>query len=119
MRRSGATILTAVAVGITVVVLWVQKHPVAVRQATPADVVAEARRGGYGLIETQRLWDLYRKNPDGLLIVDTRQQWEYRTGHIRDAVNFPMEPTRWARWRKKGALARFLGPDRRRIIVFY
>jgi rhodanese-related sulfurtransferase len=52
-------------------------------------------------------------------MVDTRQEWEYRTGHIKGALNFPMEPTGWARWRKKGALSKFLGPDKNQLIVFY
>jgi hypothetical protein len=30
-----------------------------------------------------------------------------------------MEPTRWSRWRNKGALQTFLGPDKNRMIVFY
>jgi len=51
--------------------------------------------------------------------VDTRQEWEYRTGHIRGAVNFPMEPTWLSRWRKKNALAQLLGADKNRTIVFY
>ena len=54
-----------------------------------------------------------------MLLVDTRQDWEYRTGHIQGAVNFSMEPTAWARWRSQGPLAKFLGPDRDRTMVFY
>ncbi len=119
MHRISSVIVAVAAVGVTMAVLWFQNRPVVVKKATHEDVAAEAARGGYGLIDTQRLWELYRKNPDGLLIVDTRQAWEYRTGHIRGAVNFPMEPTWWARWRRKGALARFLGPDRKRPVVFY
>jgi hypothetical protein len=34
-------------------------------------------------------------------------------------VNFPLEPTRWSEWRAKGKLARLLGPDKDRTIVFY
>jgi rhodanese-related sulfurtransferase len=51
--------------------------------------------------------------------LDTRQEWEYRTGHIKKAVNFPIEPTWLSRWRKKSALETFLGPDKNRLIVFY
>ncbi len=119
MRRTGSFIMAAIAVGVTIAALWFQNRPVVVKKATREDVIAEARRGGYGLIDTQRLWGLYQKRFDDILIVDTRQQWEYRTGHIKGAVNFPMEPTWWARWRKQGALAEFLGPDRKRTIVFY
>ena len=54
-----------------------------------------------------------------MLLVDTRQEWEYRSGHIRGALNFPLEPTWISRWRNKGALEKFLGPDKNRFIVFY
>jgi rhodanese-related sulfurtransferase len=54
-----------------------------------------------------------------MLLVDTRQEWEYRTGHIKGALNFPMEPTWMSRWRNKGALENFLGPDKERYLVFY
>jgi 3-mercaptopyruvate sulfurtransferase SseA len=40
-------------------------------------------------------------------------------GHIKGAVNFPMEPTAWSRWWKKSELAAELGPDKDRFIVFY
>jgi rhodanese-related sulfurtransferase len=53
------------------------------------------------------------------LLVDTRQDWEYRTGHIKNAVNFPIEPSAWGRWRAESPLAKFLGSDKDRIIVFY
>jgi hypothetical protein len=52
-------------------------------------------------------------------MVDTRQEWEYRTGHIENAGNFSMEPTWWARWSKADELEEFLGPDRDRLLVFY
>jgi hypothetical protein len=45
-------------------------------------------------------------------LIDTRQEWEFRTGHIKGSVNFSMEPTAWARWSKAGELEEFLGPDR-------
>ena len=80
---------------------------------------AEADTGGYRLISTEALALQYRKDPSGLLLVDTRQQWEYRTGHIEGARNFSMEPTWWSRWRKAGELEAFLGPDKERTIVFY
>ena len=83
------------------------------------EVVAEAENGGYRLISTDALWKLYGEERDGLLLVDTRQEWEYRAGHIAGAVNFPMEPTWMARWRKKGDLKQFLGDDKKRPIVFY
>jgi rhodanese-related sulfurtransferase len=83
------------------------------------DARAEAARGGYRLISTDDLWQRYEADPDGLLLVDTRQEWEYRSGHIKGAINFPLEPTWLSRWRKKGDLEAVLGPDKDRFIVFY
>lgn len=83
------------------------------------DAVQEARRGGYGLLTTDELKKLYEERTPGLLLVDTRQDWEHRTGHIEGSVLFPMEPTAWARWTKRGDLEKLLGPDRDRSIVFY
>jgi len=51
--------------------------------------------------------------------VDTRQDWEYRSGHLEGAVNFPMEPTWWGRLRARRPLKKLLGPDQDRAIVFY
>ena len=88
-------------------------------QATLENVRSEARGGGYRLITTEELWSWFQADSKDLLIVDTRQEWEYRTGHIRGAVNFPMEPTWLSRWRKKNSLAQLLGEDKNRTIVFY
>lgn len=113
------TILSALAVAATVGALWLTNNAVTPRNATWADVAAEAGSGGYRLISTDDVWERYRKNRENLLLVDTRQEWEYRTGHIQGAVNFPMEPTWLSRWRKKADLERLLGEDRSRFIVFY
>lgn len=84
-----------------------------------AEVRKEAQRGGYRLITTDELRKIRERNPGGVLIVDTRQDWEYAAGHIEGAVNFPMEPTWLARLTKRGELEQFLGPDREKRIVFY
>ncbi|RJQ76481.1 MAG: rhodanese-like domain-containing protein [Desulfobacteraceae bacterium] len=99
--------------------LWLTNRAVTPKQATWDDVVAEAKAGGYKLITTDELAERYRKDGGDLLLVDTRQEWEYRTGHLQGAVNFPMEPTRWSRWRKAPALESFLGPAKERPVVFY
>ena len=99
--------------------VWNTHRVVSPGQATWDDVRTEARHGGYQIISTDDLSKRYIKQPDASLMVDTRQKWEYRTGHIKGAVNFPMEPTWLARWRNKGALKKFLGPDKNRHIVFY
>lgn len=112
-------LVPVLAVVVTAAVVWFTNQPVTQRQVRYQDVVEEAEAGGYGLVDTERLKALLDKDPRGLLLVDTRQEWEYRTGHIPSAVHFAMEPTRWARWSKKGELQAALGPDKDRTIVFY
>jgi len=119
VKNRSITFLTLFAVAAAAPALWLTHPSVPPKEASWADVVAEAQRGGYRLITTDDLWKRYSGNQDGLLLVDTRQEWEYRTGHIRGAVNFPMEPTWLSRWRKKTDLERFLGADKDRFIVFY
>ncbi|UCF95710.1 MAG: rhodanese-like domain-containing protein [Desulfobacterales bacterium] len=101
--------------------VWVgwNHRAVTAKKATWDDVVAEAANGGYRLISTDALWGHYKEKTQNLLIVDTRQEWEYRTGHIKGAASFPMEPTRWSRWRARRALEELLGTDKKRFIVFY
>ncbi len=119
MDNRRTTILALLAVILTLGALWYANRPVLLQEATMAEVKAEAARGGYRLINTEELATIYRQAPAGLLLVDTRQDWEYRSGHIKDAVNFPLEPTGWARWRAQGRLAALLGPDKDRLVVFY
>ena len=107
------------AIAVTIGWLWTTHRPVTTLETKWEDVQVEAKKGGYSLITTKELKDRYEKNPGDVLLVDTRQEWEYRTGHIKDAVNFSMEPTWWSRWRSKSALEAVLGPDRNRFIVFY
>ena len=119
MKCKNKTLFALVAVAITVSALWFTNRSVTPKEATWNDVVAEARQGGYQLISTNELWKRYTTKQQSLLLVDTRQEWEYRTGHIKNALNFPMEPTWLSRWRKKDALEQLLGPDKNRLIVFY
>ena len=107
------------AIIITVVAVWHAQRPVTPQPATWDDVLAEAGAGGYRIITTEELAARYRKDLSNLLLVDTRQEWEYRTGHIAGALNFPMEPTWWSRWRRTDDLKDFLGPDQDRLLVFY
>ena len=113
------TFFAFVAVIFTLGALWFVHREAIPKKATWDDVLREAKEGGYQLIETDELWDRYESDAKKLLLVDTRQEWEYRTGNIKGAVNFPIEPTGWSRWRAKGALKKFLGPDKERFIVFY
>jgi 3-mercaptopyruvate sulfurtransferase SseA len=113
------TLLVFVAIAITAGTLWFTNRSVTPQEATWEEIQAEAKQGGYDIIKTEELWKRYNKNPESIFVVDTRQEWEYRTGHIKGAVNFPMEPTWWARWRKASNLETFLGTDKDRTIVFY
>jgi len=119
MQKKTSFFLALAAVTATIVFVWLGQRPVAPKQATWNDVLSEAKAGGYRIITTEELADRYRKDRAGLVLVDTRQEWEYRTGHMESALNFPMEPTWWARRRKAGDLKEFLGPDKERTLVFY
>ncbi|MCP4682833.1 MAG: rhodanese-like domain-containing protein [Desulfobacterales bacterium] len=119
MKNTKMTILALITIAATVGALCFTNRSVTPKEASWEDVVAEAEMGGYKLITTDELWVDYSKNPDSMLVVDTRQEWEYRTGHIKGAVNFPMEPTWVSRWQKKGDLEALLGSNKDRFIVFY
>jgi 3-mercaptopyruvate sulfurtransferase SseA len=119
MQNKKTTFIAFVAVLLTVGALWLTNRAVTPKQATWEDVLAEARIGGYKIITTDELSERYQKDADSLLLVDTRQEWEYRTGHLKGAVNFPIEPTAWSRWRKASALEALLGPDKDRTLIFY
>ncbi|SHG19768.1 Rhodanese-like domain-containing protein [Desulfacinum infernum DSM 9756] len=119
MKRRTWMPVAAVALALCVGVLWWVSRATAPRTADWEDVRAEARRGGYRLIDTEGLQRFLDDPSRRVLLVDAREAWEYRAGHIPGSVNFPMEPTWWARWRKARALEKLLGPDRDRTVVFY
>jgi hypothetical protein len=119
MERKRTTFLALIAAFLTLGVLWYNHRSQNLKEVTWDDVVVEAREGGYRIITTAALWERYQKNAKDLLLVDTRQEWEYETGHIKGAFNFPIEPTFWSMWRKKGSLETFLGSDKNRFIIFY
>jgi hypothetical protein len=119
MQNKKTTFIAFLAILLTVGALWFTNQAVTPKQATWDDVLAEGKNGGYGIITTEALSELYQKDAGSILLVDTRQEWEYRTGHLKGAVNFPMEPTAWSRWRKASALEAFLGADKNRTVIFY
>ena len=119
MRNTKTTVFALMAVLLTIGALWFTNRAVTPKQSTWDDVLAEGKSGNYQIITTDELEERYRKDADSLLLVDTRQEWEFRTGHLKGAVNFPMEPTAWARWRKAPELEKFLGADKNRALVFY
>ena len=82
-------------------------------------VRTEAERGGYKLITTDELAALYAEGGKDLVVIDTRQGWEYRAGHIAGAVHFPMEPTWWDRLKSRRTLGKAIGPEKEKLLVFY
>ncbi len=120
MDIRGRLLLCLAAMALTLGWLWFAHRPLPpLPEATWEEVRAEAARGGYRLINTAELAKLYQQPPAHLLLVDTRQEWEYRRGHIKGAVDFPLEPTWWSGWRVQKRLAALLGPDKNRLVVFY
>ena len=119
MKDIKKALFALLAVAITIGYLWQTNRVVTPKAAIWNDVLTEARQGDYRIISTDELWGRYEKDPDKMLLVDTRQEWEYRTGHIKGALNFPIEPTWMSRWRNKDALEKFMGPDKERLLVFY
>ena len=112
----------AVSLLVTVVgagALWFTSQSITPKEAGFEEVRAEAAAGGYRFMSTDELGRRYKGDPQGITVVDTRQDWEFAAGHIQGAVSFPMEPTWWSRWQKKDGLAAVLGPDKNRFIVFY
>ncbi len=119
MNDGKKVLFALVAIAVTIGYIWQTNGVVTQKQATWSDVLVEARHGSYRIISTDELWERYKKESEKMLLVDTRQEWEYRTGHIKGALNFPMEPTWLSRWRNKRALGKFLGSDKERSLVFY
>ena len=100
-QKTITAIITFVAVLLTVVSIWyAERSPAPMgppKERTRDDLLAEGKAGGYKIFTTEELGERFRKDPQSLLIVDTRQEWEYRTAHIAGSVVFPTETTRW--WR--------------------
>ena len=117
--RIRSVLLPAVVLSTTLLVLWSINRPAQVIESSYEQVQQEAERGGYRLISAESLWKLHEATPKNILLIDTRQEWEHRAGHIEGSLNFPMEPTWRDRWQKKTSLERFIGPDKDHILVFY
>ena len=119
MNKKVTGFLALAAIVLTVLTIWYTERSVIFKQASWDDVLAEAERGGYEIISTEDLAKRFFEHSSELLLVDTRQEWEYRTGHIDGAVNFPMEPTWWDRWSKADEMKKILGPEKNHLLVFY
>jgi len=119
MKFFRSILLPGLAVPITVLILWYSNLPMPEVTSNMAQVEQEAENGGYRLIDVDALYKLYQSRKKKILLVDTRQEWEHRAGHIAESVNFPLEPTWRARWQKKEDLKAFLGSDKDKTFVFY
>jgi predicted sulfurtransferase len=119
MTKTWRVLLTIASLAVTIVFLVVANREIPIREVTREDAIAEAAAGGYRLIDLEGMRALCEDRSTALLLVDTRQEWEYQGGCIEGAVLFEIEPTRWSRFSKRGELAELLGPDRDRAIVFY
>jgi len=111
--------LTLMSLCLLGVAWWFFRRSAPPREVEWKDVQVEAERGRYRLISTEEMANRYQKDPQSLLLVDTRPEGEYQAGHIEGAINFPLTPTRWGRWRSRRLLTTLLGPDKERLVVFY
>ena len=112
-------LIPLLAISATLLALWYNHRPIPVTQSNMGLVRQEAENGDYRLIDAERLRHLYQTEQENILLVDTRQEWEHRAGHIAGSLNFPIEPTWWDRWRRRGALKALLAPHKEKTIVFY
>jgi rhodanese-related sulfurtransferase len=80
----------------------------------------EAKQDGYELISALELKALYDAGKD-FAIIDVRPGYEYREGHLPHAKNleFDLGDRLELKPEKQAALIELLGPDKRRMIVFY
>jgi 3-mercaptopyruvate sulfurtransferase SseA len=119
MSRKALILLAILGALVVTGSLWLTSRGAAPRKATLADSEREAQAGGYRIVGVDDLAAWLEKDPRSVLLVDTRQDWEFQAGRIPGSVSFPMEPTTWARWRKADRLKTLLGPDLNRRVVFY
>jgi hypothetical protein len=86
-----------------------------------AQVQEEARQGNYKLINPEIVRDRFVREPGSLFLVDTRQEWEYQREHIKGSVNLPVTPSWWTQYSPwaRAEMKKFLGPDKKRQVVFY
>jgi len=87
MQNKKTAFIALAALLVTVGAVWLTNRAVTPKQATWDDVLAEAKAGGYRIITSEELSERYRKDSQSLLLIDTRQEWEYRTGHIQGALH--------------------------------
>ncbi len=88
---------------------------------TEEKILSDAKRAGYKLITPEEIKKEYLNDPSSLFLVDNRQEWEYESHHIKDAVVLPAEPTWWYQHSPKARkeMREVLGPDNDRRTIFY
>jgi hypothetical protein len=92
MKKHIPSLIALTAVIITIASVLYIHRPAAIEESTWDDVLTEAEDGGYQLISTEALADHYLQGSPAPLLIDTRQEWEYRTGHIGGRSIFPWNP---------------------------
>ena len=120
MQLNRTIIMTLIAVMAALGALWFTNGAVTPKEATWDDVLAEAKNGGYRIITTKELGAAYiRRTPMSFFWWTPARSGSTAPGTSSGAINFPMEPTWWSRWRKADALKELLGPDKDRKVIFY
>jgi rhodanese-related sulfurtransferase len=108
---------------IPILVLWVMTAAAIGSREEPAwlqQAMDEAKQDGYELITAHRLKALYESGKD-FTIIDVRPEYEYRDGHLSNAVSleFDLGDKLELKPEKEAALIHLLGPDKQRTVVFY
>ncbi|NDV23390.1 rhodanese-like domain-containing protein [Desulfovibrio sp. JC022] len=85
-----------------------------------ADARNEADRYGYGLLDEKGLTDKL-KNDSETLLLDVRAGYEYKDGHIPQALNmeFDLSEEQYISEEKEAAFRDLLGPDLSRPVIIY
>jgi len=83
-------------------------------------LAAEARQGGYGLIDEAELKALLDSGRD-MVLLDVRPDYEFARGHLPGALNleFHLGHRLELSSQQAQALEALLGPDRSRTVVIY
>ncbi|AMO57188.1 hypothetical protein GZ77_16720 [Endozoicomonas montiporae] len=95
-------------------------------ESASVSLARQAELSGYGLITSQELATLLKRDPS-VMLVDTRRPSDFGKGHIRSARNFTFPKgvimdEGWEDSLMMGhtseELLQLLGPDRNRLLVF-
>ncbi len=98
---------------------WLTDSAVTPQEATWDQAVRDAKQGKYQLLHTDEIRQLIEEAPHKMLLVDTRDEEDFRAGHIPGAINHPIAQTSWSRWGEQRRLGTVLGQDKSRFVAFY